>query len=124
MLDRDCGRVWLNVTGPVEGGTRSFDDVMHAAGLASLGDGWRVVDRGEATEVLTSLLHQELAYSTELRTAPDAAALARQFLDDVAGDDTRFATNTGLPATERTFDAGLVVTGSRGSAVYWVADED
>jgi hypothetical protein len=69
-----------------------------------------------------------------MRPVDDAERLSSLFLNVVAPRGARFATNSShvagdgppgwSPATEYTFDAGVVVLHSGGAAVFWVADED
>ena len=130
---RSCGWVWLGVFEPSDQ-LQTFDAVAEAAGLSPLGPAWHEVDRVGAKRILESLLHRGLAYRSELMPAPEAARLAEQLLDSIAGSGPRFATNTlGVPgengsswnpATPHTFDAGLVAMAAEGAIVYWVADED
>ena len=133
LLARSAGWVWLRLFDR-SAGLETFDAVAEAAGLRRLGAGWHEIDRRTATRVLHDLLHRDLAYSAELIPSRDAARLATRFVSAVADDSSRFATNSSdrldatsyswHPATTHTFDGGVVVTGTHGSAVYWVADED
>lgn len=133
LLGRSAGWVWLRLFDR-SAGLETFDAVAEAAGLRPLGRGWHEIDRATATRILHDVLHRDLAYSAELIPSRDAGRLAREFVSAVAGDSSRFATNSSDrldassyswdPATTHTFDGGVVVTGTHGSAVYWVADED
>lgn len=123
---------WLTVLEP--GAAHDFDEVATVAGIEALGKRWCEVDRTAAEEFLVAVLHRSLAYRVELMPLGTAQWLARAFLDSVGTHGSRFATNgegrpmeSGFswnPATEHTFDAGVVAIGANGSALYWVADED
>lgn len=124
--------VWLTVLPP--GVACSFDDLARAAGIEPLGRAWIEIDYDDARSLLAGLLHKDLAYSAELMPKHRADWLTLQFLQAFGGFGNRYATNTEPlsssgsrawnPATEFTFDAGVVVIGEEGAGLYWVADED
>ncbi|MFE5308566.1 hypothetical protein [Isoptericola sp. NPDC056605] len=131
MCDRPATRVWLTA---LASGARDFDELATAAGLTPLGRAWVEIDRGRAERFLAGLLRFDLAYKSEVMTQHRADWLAGEFVRAFGRYDVRFATNSPDlpdrtafgwdPATEHTFDAGLAVIGTMGSAIYWVADED
>lgn len=134
ILGRRVGEVWLRAE--ASSSDAGFDDVAVAAGLQPWGASWHEIDAGVARRHLQGLLHRDLAYNGELMEATTAERLARDFVDFCGGERARFATNTEGdphgsgpgsgwdPATEATFDSGLVALGPEVSAVCWVADED
>jgi hypothetical protein len=132
LMRRHPYRCWLTVLRPHE--ADSFDAVAEAAGLKPLGRHWHEFERVDAEALLTHLLHRSLAYDVELMPEKTAAWLAIEFLNSVGSHGARFATNTEpgagghfaswAPASEYTFDAGLIAMSHSGSALYWVADED
>ena len=131
MRDRPAVQVWLTVLGP--GQAQDFDAVAVAAGLQPLERAWVEVDAERAEQVLASVLHKDLAYDAELMLEHRAKWLAAEFLSRFDRHQSRFATNrvelaegasSWTPATDATFDTGLVIAGEAGSGLYWVADED
>lgn len=132
MRARSAGQVWLTVLDPGE--AQDFDGVARAAGLQPLGRAWVEVDAERAESVLAALLHKDLAYKSEVMPEHTARWLASEFLRGFGPYRSRFATNSSdmpdqmpwscTPATDATFDAGVVVMGEAGSGIYWVADED
>lgn len=132
MRERPAGQVWLAVLGPGE--AHDFDAVAGAVGLEPLGRAWVEVDRERAERILAAILHTDLAYKAEVMPEDTAQWLASNFLDGFDRHRSRFATNSNdvpdqmpwswTPATDSTFDAGVVIVGEAGSGIYWVADED
>jgi hypothetical protein len=132
MLERSAEQVWLTVLGPGE--AQDFDGVALAAGLEPLGRAWVEVNAQRAESVLAALLHKDLAYKSEVMREHTARWLASEFLRGFGRYGSRFATNSSdmpdqmpwswTPATDATFDSGVVVIGEAGSGIYWVADED
>ena len=98
---------------------------------------YHVVPADEARAVLEAAIHQDLAYGCEIVPREVAARLARAFIDEWPVATTRFHTNGthGLPrragvgsvwqpATEATFDTGVLAIGVSSSACLWFLDED
>jgi hypothetical protein len=91
---------------------------------------YRSIDRTQADEIATYILHVSLAYGVEIMSRSSAADLRRQFLALFQGQDVRFATNVGVPhnswnpATDATFDMGVLVLGATRVGCLWVEDED
>ncbi len=92
------------------------------------------VDGRRAREFLTAILHKDLAYKVEVMPEARARGLSEEFLRSFGAHEVRFATNSAdspsafpfgwTPATEFTFDAGVVALGSAAAGLFWVADED
>lgn len=132
MRERPAAHLWLDVIEAHDDLT--FDDVADASGLEPLGRGWIEVERQRALEFLTEILHKDLAYKVEVMPEARARWLAEEFLRSFGWHGSRFATNSAdspstfpfawTPATEFTFDAGVVVLGSAASGLSWVADQD
>jgi hypothetical protein len=132
MRGRPAEYVWLTVLAPGE--ARDFDDVARTAGVEPLEERWNEVDQKTAARFLSALLHRNLAYHVDVMPEHRAQWLAEQFIAAFGKYNSRFATNSldtpgqapfaWNPATEYTFDAGLVVIGEKGSGLYWLADED
>ncbi len=132
MRDRPAMQVWLATADSTD--ERGFDDIATTAGIEPLGRGWIEVDADRASRFLVGLLHKDLAYKSELMPRHRAEWLAGEFLSSFGRFNSRFATNSPdmphefpfswTPATDFTFDAGVVVIGESGCGLYWVADED
>lgn len=130
MRDRPAERVWLHHD---EALRASFDEVAEIAGIQPLGRAWVEIDEWQAEEILVQVLQAGLAYSTVHMPEHRARWLAREFVGFRRNWGTRYATNTDgdpcangwswTPATDFTFDCGVVAFGPQGSACYWVADE-
>jgi hypothetical protein len=92
---------------------------------------YREIDAAEARRVARFVLQHELAYGSHRMPAEKAAELADRFLAQFGSGGTRYYTNGKLhesggwnPATEFTFDAGILVIGEAASGCLWVEDED
>lgn len=102
--------------------------------LATDSGTYREIDQQEAAKLLTLILHCDLAYSAEIMPESDAVLLAQRFLNCVADDEAKYFTNgtfhdrTGgarwNPATDATFDTGVLVLSNKASGCLWVEDED
>lgn len=116
----------------------SADEVALQFGLRPLGNAWREVDRERAATILRSLLERDLAYNSDVDSAPLAEEVSRHFVQEFC-DGARFFTNgewhddnptigrsvgVWTPATESTFDAGILVLHDDRVGVYWIEDED
>ena len=132
MRDRRAEHVWLTLLRRGEASTP--DEVARVAGLEPLGRAWITVDQDRAQAFLTAILHRDLAYKSEVMPKHTATWLASEFLASCGKFNSKYAINsvdlpdecpfTWTPATEYTLDAGVVVLGDDGCALYWVADED
>ena len=93
------------------------------------------VDLIRARELLTYILHRDLAYNAPIMSIERAAELAERFLSQFENENARFFTNgvdyspvSGIqsfsPVTDATFDTGILVIGRSRSGCLWVEDED
>lgn len=96
------------------------------------------VSTEEAQSVLVAVLAKDMAYGVPLVPADEAAHLAETFLTSLVGEDVRYFThgeygklrshpNIGpswSPATEHTFDSGVLVLNTRQVGCAWFMDED
>jgi hypothetical protein len=120
----------------------SADLAAEAFGIRALGENWREVSRSEANVVLVALLREDMAFS--LRRLGDLQV--RAAIDDFLGSfspSARFFTNGNweegwtrskhssssfgpawTPATDATFDGGVIVIDSNLSGILWLEDED
>lgn len=106
-------------------------------GLFDSPDIYFEVAKEQAKSVLVAVLVKDMAYGSPLVQANEADELADAFFDSFAGDDARYFTNGELgkprsssigtswsPATEHTFDSGVLVLSSRQTGCAWFMDED
>lgn len=131
----------LRRAGVVHAGTTratTLREVAVAFGLKPDEATYQAIDRSEARTLVIRVLHQNLAYSSTLMRLPDAEALADRVLAEFPPDETRYFTNgtwhawrrdgrwtaSWNPATEATFDTGVLFVGAARSGVIWVEDED
>lgn len=132
----------LRRAGHVRGGAlpQGFDSPEAAArsfGLASEPGIYAEIDASQAVSVLQRLIHGDLAYGVELVPPAKAQRLAISFVQAAGGPGARYFTNgsPGLanpsvagaswsPATDATFDTGLLVLAPTLTACLWFEDED
>src|SRR5262245_48376011 len=84
---------------------------------------YREIDEASARLSVRRLLHRDLAYSAEIMPERQAEQLTERFFAQF-GSGARFFTNNWCPATNATFDEGVLVMGSHRSGCLWVEDED
>lgn len=130
-------------SGEVIGGSRanfvgSVEMFATAFGLRSEPGTYHAVSAGEATALLESVLHRDMAYACEIVPQEIAADLAKDFMSRFPPGSTRFYTNGTYgvprvdadsgpcwqPATDATFDTGVMALGGLLSACVWFTDED
>lgn len=128
--ERETGRVRC---GPGAGG--ALLEVAASHGLRADPTLYVQIDRATARRLLVQLLHREVAYSGVLMPLTRAEALADAFLRETEGPGCRYFTNvvgttesvretSWNPATDATFDMGVLVLTERGSACFWIEEED
>lgn len=116
------------------------DRVVQAHGFRALGDHWIAISAADAHAIAATLLHRDLASSSEIMPLADASALATNFFDLVPEPHSYFtngdwestfdsanalATLRGWdPISDTTFDSGIVCVGDGSAAILWVQDED
>lgn len=108
-------------------------------GLADSSDCYREIDAAEATKVLESVLHKDMAYDLEIMPLQLAEELSAQFIAEFSEINARFFTNgfwgrlprysSGVgpgwnPVTSATFDAGVIVVADQKVGCVWCLDED
>ena len=126
---RDCGVVHCGITG----GAASVTDVARAFGLRADPLCYHEIDEETAREVAAGVIHRDLAYRAEILPPAEASALAARFFERCIGPGCRFYSNSDSspgssggwsPATDATFDGGVIVVGRERSGCLWVEDED
>jgi len=106
-------------------------DVAKAFGLKASAV-YHEIDSAEARTLIELILHEDMAYHVEIMDRSIAANLAALFLAEFNAQVSRFYTNRRLvdgaaawnPATDATFDTGVLVVGRVLSGCLWVEDED
>jgi len=118
--------------------------LMEVAQEFSLNDdnaNYHTISLAKAEEIVARLLHQELAYNSEIMPMEQAWNLALDFLRGFDQADARFYTNVDFgtirqtgpdswagpqwnPVTNATFDAGVIAIHPKRAACFWVEDED
>jgi hypothetical protein len=105
-------------------------EAARAFGLLDDDGIYRLIESNEANAIGARILQADLAYGSKIMSAPRAAHLWGQFIALFAGEDPKFATNVGwsagiwTPATQSTFDMGVLVVGVSKTGCLWVEDED
>ena len=123
---RHCG----NTRCSIADGRMSIVEAARIFGLADDNAIFRSIERAEADEIATYVLHADMAYSAEIMSRAHAADLWRHFMELFQGQEVEFATNAGahsgswMPATNATFDMGVLVIGTTRAGCLWVEDED
>lgn len=103
-------------------------------GLSGKAAIYREIQADEAVSVLATVLHRDMAYDQQIMPAARALGLAKAFADCFPRDTARFFTNgtfgrkreapSWSPATDATFDTGVIVLSSGIAACLWFQDED
>ncbi len=127
-----------------------IDAFVRTCGLQGLGESWIEIDEGTARWILSRVLFRGLAHSAELMGESEAGSLARLFVRACfpeleigpTAERYRYYTNGQVvdgptmfdlsgrpidgwtPATDATFDAGVVLDSRRRIGVLWASDED
>jgi hypothetical protein len=95
---------------------------------------YRETTRAQAETVAKFILHRDLAYGVEVMPEAMAQAFAKHFLDHFSQGDIQCYTNGDYyanppsrawnPATNATFDTGILIIGNSIIGCLWVEDED
>jgi hypothetical protein len=95
-------------------------------------DIYKEIRRDQAEKVARRILHRDLAYDVEIMPEKVAQDLASRFLDCFEKETSQYYTNGSYycdsmswnPATDATFDTGILVISQSCSGCLWVEDED
>jgi hypothetical protein len=126
---RNCGLVRCG-TGS---GAVSVTDVAGAFGLSIDPLCYREISESTARAIATHVLNKDLAYQVEVIPSDEARELVSQFFELCCTPDWRFfsngdfalkASSSWTPATESTFDTGVLIVAGDRSGCLWVEDED
>jgi hypothetical protein len=105
-------------------------DAARTFGLANDRAIYRSIERAEANAIATHVLHVGLAHGSVIMEVAHAAGLWQRFVALFHGQDVSFATNTCAdvtswkPATQATFDMGVLVIGTTKVGCLWVEEDD
>jgi hypothetical protein len=117
------------------------DSAAVAFGIKALGEEWREVSSTVAESILLELLRKDMAFSMPRLDEPVVRAAVDEFLGSFS-TESRYFTNgsweTGYtrskhggvsgpqwsPATDATFDGGIIVIDSWRAGILWLEDED
>ena len=114
-------------------GRMSLVEAARAFKLADDVATYRPIGAKEAEAIAIRLLHTGLAHPGEIMSVTRATELWRKFMSLFQGQDVSFATNTASadvaswswsPATQATFDMGVLVVGGTMVGCLWVEEED
>lgn len=122
------------ISGCVERPSASAGAAAADFGLSGKAAVYREVPADEAVLLLAAVLHRDMAYDQQIMPAARALDLAKDFVGSFPRDPTRFFTNgtfgrkqeapSWSPATDATFDTGVIVLSSGMTACLWFQDED
>ena len=120
----------------------SPESVAAEFGLRSASLIYFEVDEPAALAILQRLLHEDMAYNSELMSVADAEFLANTFIELFRKQNGRYFSNGNwhlpheeiepnvlahpgwTPATDATFDGGILAIGDSSSGCVWFEDED
>ena len=125
------------IAGIKEAKVKSVELAAELFGLSNDRGIYKKIERAEAIEVLKNALHKDMAYGVKIMSSEKAKNLAVEFID-VFGSGAIFYTNgeygksrknpnvgpSWSPATDATFDTGVIVIFSEVVGCAWFADED
>jgi hypothetical protein len=126
------------VVGVQSGAANSVEDAAGEFGLSPSPDTYFEVTAEEARAVLKTVLAFDMAYHCELVPLPEADRLASEFVGEFVDEGASYYTNgtfgkprkapgvgpSWAPATNATFDTGVLVLTRERIACAWFMDED
>ncbi len=125
------------IAGEKEATVKSVESAAELFGLSNENGIYNKIERPEAIAVLRTVLHKDMAYSAKIMSSEKAKSLANEFVgkfDDEAvfytnGEYGKPRSNTNVgpswsPATDATFDTGVIVLSNGVVGCVWFADED
>jgi hypothetical protein len=131
--ERTAGKLFCGATKDA----KSVVALATAFGLKGDASLYHQIDADLARAVLVAILHRDLAYGNRLLSLARAEELAGQVMERFTTPGVRFLTNGQFkqgaaatvlshwdPATDATFDTGVLMLGTAESGCVWVAEED
>ena len=125
------------IAGIKEANVDSAESAAELFGLSSERGVYSRIERSEAVEVLKAVLHKDMAYGVKIMSSEKAKNLARKFVSEF-DDEAVFYTNgeygkfredpnvgpSWSPATDATFDTGVIIVSNGVVGCAWFIDED
>ncbi|HZZ81118.1 MAG TPA: hypothetical protein VFE62_21630 [Gemmataceae bacterium] len=132
LARRNCGSVHCGISSKAH---PALADLAREFGLADDPALYRQIDSAAARRLLERILHQDLAYDSEVMPIDEASDLAGRFMAYFETVDTLYYTNGTFhelqrngtswnPVTEATFDTGVLAISAERAGCLWVEDED
>ena len=130
VAERNCGVVHCGVS------RFAHKDILELArefGLHDDPSAFVPITASNAVALVASILHEDMAYSHPMMAEERANELAEQFLEQFGAEAKLYSNGwtgwgTGSvgwePATDATFDTGVLIIGDDRSGCIWVEDED
>ena len=125
------------IAGIKDAKVKSVESAAELFGLSKDGGIYREVERVEAIEVIKNVLHKDMAYGVKIMSLEKAKNLAEEFIHSFGGEAKIYTNgeygkprknqNVGpswSPATDATFDTGVIVIANDVVGCAWFADED
>ncbi len=120
----------LVIDQPIEIATTAvLDATLRKVGCKPIGESWQMIPLREASEVLSTILWRDMAYDNPIMEKAQAEQLTTRFLA-LFPDRPRFFTNrdrrykSWMPATDATFDMGVIALTTNRVGMLWCEDED
>ena len=113
---------------------KKVETIAKLFGLTDESNIYKNIERSEAIELLKVVLHKDMAYGAKIMSAEKAKNLTNEFIAEFS-DSASYFTNgdfgknksngiSWTPATNATFDTGLIVISNGIVGCIWFADED
>jgi hypothetical protein len=124
--ERSCGSTRCGIAD----GALSISEAARAFGLVEDSTIYRPIGRDEADAIAAHILQAGLAHGLEIMSSSRAVYLWQQFMAQFDEGEVNFVTNAAeslnawTPATDATFDMGVLVFGASKVGCLWVEDED
>lgn len=125
------------IAGVKEAKVKSVESAAELFGLSNERGIYEKIERTEAMEVIKNVLHKDMAYSVKIMPSEKANNLAEEFIGTFGGEAIFYTNgeygkprknpNVGpswSPATDATFDTGVIVISNEVVGCVWFADED
>ena len=117
---------------------KNVKEVAYRFGLTPESEIYFEVGFEDAKLTLTHLLHKDMAYEHEIMPLAQASILAAEFLAEFSSEEARYFTNSDwpawlanpgsgrswAPATDATFDSGILIITPTRVGCAWFMDED
>ncbi|MBN8521396.1 MAG: hypothetical protein J0L77_05810 [Alphaproteobacteria bacterium] len=125
---RNCSISFLGVK--VHDNQASMGKLAALFGLKDLDYIYIEIPLEEASAILTQLLHKDMAYDSQILPLGKASDFVARIMNQIDSRKAHFYTNRRLgssiwnPATEATFDNGILILQEEKIICIWFGDED